>query len=92
MKLKEVEIGQLVRLNMDRTRYSDLDWAFLTRESEQGKKNGPSPEGRIFWVGEFYEATLPEPHTMITLYEISDTTIFKAYLAEAHELTLVGAL
>lgn len=87
MNIEDIKIGQRVQLHMDKSRFNDLDWAFLTRQSEQGKKNGPSPEGRVFWVGEFFEATLPEPHTMITLYQNKDG--YKVYLAESRELTLV---
>lgn len=87
MRHSEITIGQRVVLTIDRLRYTNADLAYLLREDPRSV-DSPPLDGRTFIVGEFFQAQLPVPHQMYTLYEIrDDDAIVKAYLAEAGELT-----
>jgi len=81
-----IPIGQRVRLTIDQDRYSSEDLAYLLRE---GHGDWTPLDGGTFVIGEYFEATLPTPHLMYTLYEERDDLIVKAYLAEENELEVV---
>jgi len=84
MKLEDVLVGQRVKVTIDKTRFDESDYRYLTRAD--GRNPEPSIEQQTLTVHALYPVELPTPHTMVTL---TDDTGRKAYLAEAHEIEVV---
>ena len=88
MHLIDITPGQMVRLTIDRARFDESELAYLLRTD--GRNDTPTLDGEVFEVYEFYDAELPEPHTMVTLItRLPNGVVMKEYLANPDELTLV---